>query len=236
MDNHKYREELKARLLSFNKEFVETCNSCSRRTEDVQVIYATKYLNSNQFGDFLNICKEIDLAPVLVGENRVQVAEVKFNHICNNFPELQKLFKPIMIGNLQKNKINKTINLFEEIHAIDSLDLAQALNERLKREGKTMSIFLEVNISGEETKHGIGENELKGVIRSIRDLNNLKLKGLMTMAPIAGHPEEVRPIFRKLRKLADQNGLLTSMGMSSDWRIAVEEGSDFIRVGSRIFM
>lgn len=236
MDNQKYREELKARLLSFNKELNEVCRSFGMEPKEVSVVYATKYLNSNQFVDFVDISKEIGLTPILLGENRVQVAEVKFNHVRINFPQLQILFKPIMIGNLQKNKINKAINLFEEIHSIDSLELAQALNERLDREGKTMSIFLEVNISGEETKHGIGERELENVVKEIRRLSSLKLKGLMTMAPIAVHPEEVRPIFRKLRKLADQNGLLTSMGMSSDWRIAVEEGSDFIRVGSRIFM
>jgi len=235
MGNQNYKEELKARILSFNKELNEVCKNCGRKLVEVRVVYATKYLTANQLVDFLMIANDIGLIPVLLGENRVQDAEMKLKYIRENNPDLTMDFLPIMIGNLQKNKINKAIDLFEEIHVIDSLELAQALNERIGHKGKVMSIFLEVNISGEESKHGIKVEEVAKVVKVVKGFSNIKLKGFMTMAPFANDPEEVRPIFRKLRKIADQYGLLTSMGMSNDWNIAIEEGTDFIRIGSRIF-
>lgn len=243
--------KIKNNLLHFHKELK---NISSR---DIQIIYATKYLNPQQFVSFISICEQIDpsprkyegfrtssLTPVMVGENRVQDAEEKINYITKLDPTIfarGPLANPlakmniVMIGNLQKNKINRAIELFDEVHSVDSIELAQAFNTRLEKAGKSMPIFLEVNVSGEKTKHGFSPAELALVIKSLKLLKSLKLKGLMTMAPQVENTEEVRPIFRRLKQLANKHNLMTSMGMSRDWKVAVDEGSDIIRIGSRIF-
>ena len=99
-----------------------------------------------------------------------------------------------------------------------------------------MPIFLEINISGEKTKHGIDYNNASEVIERVKIMPNIKLDGLMTMAPYTNDKNLIRQTFRKLRQLADRYKLKTSMGMSSDWQIAIEEGSDILRIGSIIFL
>ena len=198
------------------------------------VCYATKYLNRGDFVSFLDIMKEIDTVPILVGENRVQDAEKKFKFIRDNYPDKLSFFNPVLIGSLQSNKINKALTLFSEIHSIDSLALAGKLNEKVTNP-VGLSIFLEVNVSGEESKHGFSPEQLEQSFDLLKSLKFLKIKGLMTMAPHTENPDEIRQVFKKLRELADHYGLKTSMGMSSDWRIAVEEGADIIRIGGRIF-
>ncbi|MBI4990958.1 YggS family pyridoxal phosphate-dependent enzyme, partial [Candidatus Gottesmanbacteria bacterium] len=232
------------RLLDFFEELDQVCNVCSRKVEDVKVLFATKYLNPEQFVSFLNICKETmgsdlkgakGLTPILIGENRVQEAEEKLEYVRQEAFELLQEFSMIMIGTLQKNKINKAIKIFTEIHSIDSLDLADELNRRLERENRVMPVFLEVNVSKEESKHGFRVGEIGAIIKELKLLKSLKLEGLMTMAPYGGDLEEIRGIYRKLKELADGYELQTSMGMSSDWKVAVSEGTDMIRIGSRIF-
>lgn len=244
------RELLRKRLTDFLIELEKVCKKCGRKTDQVKVVYATKYLDKEGFVTFLNICKEIDpstplginIVTVMIGENRVQEAEEKFEFMKTNSPKLFEGLRRVMIGTLQTNKINKTIKLFDEIHSVDSVKLTNALDIRLKRDGKIMPIFLEVNVSGEESKHGFKPVELERVIRDLKLLKSpvspaggLKLKGLMTMASLVDDPEKVRPLFRKLRELADYYHLKTSMGMSNDWKIAIEEGTDMIRIGSKIF-
>ena len=99
-----------------------------------------------------------------------------------------------------------------------------------------MPVFLEVNVSGEPTKHGFDIRGLKTAISTIRSFKNLSVKGLMTIAPFTDNEQVVRRVFKKLRHLADKFSLDASMGMSNDWRIAVQEGADVIRIGGRIFM
>ncbi len=231
----KLRTKLKIKLESFLREFNSVCKDCSRKLEEIKIVFATKYLDKEQFVAFLEIAKNYFTAPILIGENRVQEAEEKVEFIMNKLPKSLKLLKWMMIGNLQKNKINKAIKTFSEIHSVDSLDLAVALDKRLERENKIMPIFLEVNVSGEETKYGFKMNEIDNAILTMKQLSNLTVKGLMTMAPYGGDLEEIRGIYRKLKELADRYKLQTSMGMSHDWKIAVEEGADMIRIGSRIF-
>lgn len=158
-------------------------------------------------------------------------------------PRDDKYIKKILIGTLQKNKVNKAIGLFDEIHSMDSLELAHCIDERLRLIGKRMPVFLQVNVSGEKSKHGISLKEADKAIESFgftqdkqsSRFPNLELKGLMTMAPLTSDKEPIRSAFRSLRQLADRYDLKTSMGMSNDWKIAIEEGSDMIRIGSLIF-
>lgn len=243
-----WKEKIKQRLLSFLDELNKECLKCGRRRDEVKVIYATKYLTPEQFVIFLRILKELvfesdlkdvkSLTPFIIGENRVQDAKEKIDLVRETDPKLLNCFSLVMIGTLQTNKINKALEFFQEIHSVDSLELAQGLDKRVtrdKREKEELGIFLEVNLSEEESKHGFSLKEIDGVIKKLKSLKYLQLKGLMTMAPYAGDPDEVRPIFKRLRQLADRYQLKTSMGMSNDWKVAVEEGTDMIRIGGKLY-
>lgn len=227
--------DLFRRISAFKVEFHNVCQKAQKDPASVQILYATKYLDTKQLISFIDIMRQIDGKKVVIGENRVQDWERKYSYISENHPDLIKFVYPIMIGNLQKNKINKAVNLFQEIHSIDSLEIASALNDRLEIVNRRMRVYLEINISGEKTKHGFSPNEITMVIRELKLLKSLKLKGLMTMAPYTDNLEEIRGIYRMLRELANRYNLKTSMGMSHDWKIAFEQGSDMVRVGSVIF-
>ena len=177
------------------------------------------------------------------GENRVQEALAKIAD-----------FNPAgirwhMIGHLQSNKAGKVIGSFACIHSIDSLHVAQALNqqaEKASQAGEMMlrqPILLQVNISGEQSKEGMSEEETPLLARQIVALPHLDVQGLMTVAPLVQDPEEVRPVFRHLRELnerlrqevAGSSWQHLSMGMTDDYRIAIEEGATIVRVGRAIF-
>ncbi len=162
-----------------------------------------------------------------LGENRVQEALAKR-------PHLQDL--PLtwhMVGHLQTNKVKAALELFDIIQSVDSLRLAQELDRRASR---PVPVLLEVNVAGEASKFGFSPDELPHVWPRLRDLPNLEVRGLMTVAPIADDPEAVRPVFRRLREMAEALGLRElSMGMSDDFEVAIEEGATMVRLGRAIF-
>lgn len=162
-----------------------------------------------------------------LGENRVQEALAKR-------PHLQDL--PLtwhMVGHLQTNKVKAALELFDIIQSVDSLRLAQELDRRASR---PMPVLLEVNVAGEASKFGFSPDELSQAWPRLRDLPNLEVRGLMTVAPIADDPEAVRPVFRRLREMAEALGLRElSMGMSDDFEVAIEEGATMVRLGRAIF-
>ncbi|HLB24284.1 MAG TPA: YggS family pyridoxal phosphate-dependent enzyme, partial [Dehalococcoidia bacterium] len=138
-----------------------------------------------------------------------------------------------LIGNLQRNKVAAALPLFDVIHSVDSLRLAEALNERSTAGAR---VLLEVNVSGETSKHGVSLEEAPDLAERIGHMRHIALLGLMTVAPIAAEPEDARPIFRRLRDLRDALGLRElSMGMTGDFETAIEEGATFVRVGRAIF-
>lgn len=158
------------------------------------------------------------------GENRLQDA----------LPKMLQLPEDIhwhFIGHLQTNKVAKVVSYFDKIHSVDSIHLAEKIaSQEIKR-----PVLLEVNVSGEESKHGFSTDELLRQFDSIQRLD-LQVEGLMTMAPFDAEESVVRNCFRRLRELRDQLGLKElSMGMTQDWRIAIEEGATFVRIGSAIF-
>lgn len=137
-----------------------------------------------------------------------------------------------LIGHLQSNKSKKAAELFQTIETVDSAKLARRLNEA----GTALDVMLEVKLSEEDAKSGAAPEELSGLIEAVRDCSNLRLTGLMTMPPWSDDPEAARPIFRRLRELAAEHGLLgLSMGMSHDLETAIEEGSTCVRVGTALF-
>jgi PLP dependent protein len=163
------------------------------------------------------------------GENRVQEAEASIASLGARAKEATWHF----IGHLQTNKAAAAIDLFDIIQSVDSLRLAENLS---RRAGRALHVLLEVNVAGEASKQGLSPGEVAPAVSRVANLPNLNLTGLMTIAPIADAPEDVRPVFRELRQLAEANGLpQLSMGMTDDFEVAIEEGATFVRIGRAIF-
>ncbi|MBE0415329.1 MAG: YggS family pyridoxal phosphate-dependent enzyme [Dehalococcoidia bacterium] len=164
-----------------------------------------------------------------IGENRVQEAREKMTHLSS------LALRPTwhMVGHLQSNKVKTAAEIFDIIHSIDSLRLAEAVSGHAQN---SLPVLLQVNISGEGTKSGFSVAELPKALEEVARLPGIEVKGLMTIAPLVKDPEEVRHIFRRLRELRDSLGLEhLSMGMSDDFEVAVEEGATMVRIGRAIF-
>jgi hypothetical protein len=162
-----------------------------------------------------------------VGENRVQEASAKIDAL-RGLPVTWHL-----VGHLQTNKAKTALELFDIIHSVDSLHLAEVLSHRAQT---PLSVLLEVNVTGEASKFGFSTDEVVAAAGAIARLPRLDLRGLMTVAPFVDDPETVRPVFRELRRLRDALGLRElSMGMTDDFEIAIEEGATLVRIGRAIF-
>lgn len=177
----------------------------------------------------------------VLGENRVQ-------EFADKASAVQDLTQAEwhLIGHLQSNKANKAAGLFHAIDSVDSLRLAQKLDQAAHQAGKILPILIEINVGGEENKSGIapGSQELEELLNAASSLQSVQVQGLMTIPPYTEDPEGARPYFRKLRDLRDQIASrklprirmeVLSMGMSHDFEIAIEEGSTCVRVGTAIF-
>lgn len=164
-----------------------------------------------------------------LGENRVQEGEAKAVALAGAG------VRPTwhLIGHLQTNKVRAALRTFDLIQSVDSLELATAISRRAER---TVRVLLEVNVGGEASKFGLTPEETPDVCRRIAALDQIEVRGLMTVAPHVDDPQAVRPVFRRLRALADELGLPErSMGMTNDYEVAVEEGSTMVRVGRALF-
>lgn len=173
-----------------------------------------------------------------VGENRVQEAVEKVAQLKDLGLEWH------LIGHLQTNKVKTAVTLFSLIHSVDSMHLAAEIDHRARDIDKVQDILIQVNVSKEATKNGVEVSELLALANFVGTLPNLRLCGLMTIAPLAKDPEEVRPVFRETRQLFEKlraelalgnEFCCLSMGMSLDYPVAVEEGATMIRVGTAIF-
>jgi pyridoxal phosphate enzyme (YggS family) len=163
------------------------------------------------------------------GENRVQEAEAKRSHLL----DLPSDVTWHMVGHLQTNKVKTALLLFDIIHSVHSLPLAQAVS---KRAVSPLPVFLEVNVAEETSKFGFSLDELPRGIDDITRLPNIEVRGLMTVAPQANNAEDVRPVFRRLRETAHAFDLhQLSMGMSDDFDVAIEEGATHVRLGRALF-
>ncbi len=178
-----------------------------------------------------------------IGENRVQEAIVKYNNLQPTTYNLQPI-KWHMVGHLQTNKVKEAVRIFDLIQSVDSLHLAQEINQQAAKIGKVQDVLIQVNTSGETTKFGLKPNETIEVIKETVKLKNINIQGLMTIAPLVDNPEKTRPYFRMLRELRDTINEVRctkydvqtlSMGMTDDFAVAIEEGSNMIRLGRAIF-
>ena len=177
-----------------------------------------------------------------IGENYVQEAEKMYDSLGKK----AKKVRWHMIGYLQKNKINKALRIFDVMQTVDSLEKAVNINKRAKETGKAISVYVEINIGSEMTKAGIKpEYEVvKNLVREISKLEYLSLEGLMTMGPRFGNPEDSRSYFRETKEIFERIKALNlprvkmetlSMGMSNSYKVAIEEGSNMIRLGTVVF-
>ncbi|MBN1850547.1 MAG: YggS family pyridoxal phosphate-dependent enzyme [Deltaproteobacteria bacterium] len=183
------------------------------------------------------IQQAIEAGLQIVGENYVQEAENAFEVIGNRV-------KWHMIGHLQSNKANKAVKIFDMIETVDSVKLARAIDNASGNIGKTMPILIEINSGEERQKAGALPSEAAFMIREIMAFKNIRVMGLMTMGPFAGDPEEARPYFHKTKALFDEVQAMhmagvemtyLSMGMSNSYKVALEEGANIVRIGTRLF-
>lgn len=149
-----------------------------------------------------------------------------------------------MIGHLQKNKVKYIIDKTVLIHSVESLSLAEEIDKRAKKAGIVANVLIELNIGEEESKFGIKEENVYDFVKSMEEFENIKVSGLMTVAPFCENPEDVRWVFKKMKDIYDKISAMNlknaemkylSMGMTNDFEIAIEEGSNMIRIGTAIF-
>jgi len=204
--------------------------------EDVTVVLAAKTRTAEE------VLEVIEAGATDIGENYVQEAEEMYNLLGEDARKIRWH----MIGTLQKNKINKALPVFDVIQTIDSLDKAIAINKRAERIGKVMPVYIEINIGSEMTKSGVEPVYcvIETLVREISLFEYLIVEGLMTMGPRFGNPEESRMDFRKTREIFDRikaldlpkvNMKTLSMGMSNAYKVAIEEGSNMVRLGTIVF-
>ncbi|RLE14531.1 YggS family pyridoxal phosphate-dependent enzyme [Candidatus Aerophobetes bacterium] len=179
----------------------------------------------------------VDAGIKVIGENYVQEAEKVFSVVG-------KKVKWHFIGHLQKNKVKKAIKIFDLIETVDSVELAREIDKRCAQMGKFMPVLCEVNIAREKTKSGVYPEEVEELIREISSLEHLKVMGLMTMGPFFENPEKLRPYFRETKQIFQEikrksipnvEMRYLSMGMSTSYKIAIEEGANIVRIGTKIF-
>jgi PLP dependent protein len=183
------------------------------------------------------ILEAIEAGLAIVGENYVQEGERAFQVIGNRV-------RWHMIGHLQTNKAKKAVRVFDMIETVASLKLALELDKACGNMNKIMPILIEINSGEEEQKSGVMPEEATALISEISRLRHVRVTGLMTMGPFAGDPEDSRPYFRKTRRIFDQikamglpgvEMLDLSMGMSNSYKVAIEEGANMVRIGTRLF-
>lgn len=214
-----------------NEKIQQVCMKSNRNPEEIKVIAVTKYVD-------LEITKKIlDLGLLHIGENRSEQGSAKYEAIGD---------KAIwhFIGNLQTRKVKEIIGKFEYIHSLDRLSLAMEIDKRAKQQNIKVKCFVQVNVSGEESKSGVKPEDLTQFIKTIAEYDSIEVMGLMTMAPHYEESELTRPIFRRLKELLNiinESKILNyqikelSMGMSNDYEVAIEEGATFVRLGSVLF-
>jgi pyridoxal phosphate enzyme (YggS family) len=216
-------QKIAASLRGVERRIAAAADKAGRSPDEVTLIAVTKGLPLEA------VEAAIEAGIEHIGENRVQEASTKVEQASRL--GLHPTWH--LIGHLQRNKAKTAVGVFDIIHSVDSLKLAETLNAV---SASALPVLLQVNVSGEATKSGFSVAELHRAMTGIGRLSNLMVTGLMTIAPLTSDPEEARPVFRKLREARDSMGLEhLSMGMTDDFEVAVEEGATMVRIGRAIF-
>ncbi|OGO18363.1 MAG: YggS family pyridoxal phosphate enzyme [Chloroflexi bacterium RBG_16_50_11] len=197
----------------------------------VQLVAAAKTRKPSE------IMEAVEAGIRIIGENYVQEAEEAYQTIG-------KRVEWHCIGHLQKNKVKRAVELFDMIETVDSIEIAREIDKRCGQIGKTMPVLIEINSGREVQKAGVYPEKAEELITATADLKNIRVMGLMTMGPLTAQAEELRPHFRETKSLFDRMKELAlpnmemkflSMGMTDSYKMALEEGANMIRIGSRIF-
>lgn len=229
--NSKMETDIAANIEKIKQRIAAACARSGRNPDSIALMAVTKTVPAER------ILQAVDAGITLLGENYVQEAREKHELLGGRA-------RMHLIGHLQTNKAKYAVRLFDCVHSVDRLELAQELDRRTKAANRILDILIEVNVSGEQTKNGVPATRARELIRCIASLENLSVRGLMTMAPYSDDPETSRPYFQALRQLHDDIAREEiprvqmkelSMGMTDDFEVAIEEGSTIVRIGRAIF-
>ena len=218
-------------LNQVRKNIQEACEVSGRDPKEVTLIAVSKTKPVSMLLEAYNAGARV------FGENKVQ-------EIVDKYPQLPEDIQWHMIGHLQRNKVKYIVDKVSMIHSVDSLRLAQTIEQEAAKHDVCVPILLEVNVAQEETKFGLKMEEVLPLVESVAEFPHIKIQGLMTIAPYVQNPEENRPVFRQLKKLSvdiaakNINNVtmsVLSMGMTGDYQVAVQEGATMVRAGTAIF-
>lgn len=222
---------IKGNLDDVYRNIEEACQNAGRRKEDVTLIAVSKTKPISMLMEaYEHGCREF-------GENKVQ-------ELIDKYEVMPKDIKWHMIGHLQRNKVKYVVGKAALIHSVDSLKLAEEISREAVKKQVEVSILIEVNIAGEDTKFGVTAEDAEQLVRDAASLPGIHIKGLMTIAPFTMNPEENRQYFAMLKQLSvdinqknidNVNMSVLSMGMTGDYMVAIEEGASYVRVGTGIF-
>ena len=225
-------EKFKANLADVRGRIADAASKSGRAADDVRLVAVTKYVDADTTRQLVNAGAQC------LGENRPQVLQEKAQKLADLQIEWH------MIGNLQRNKVKRTLAHATLIHALDRDSLVDAVAREAAAQDRTIRCLLEVNVSGEESKHGYAADEVEAAIERIIPLPSIRLEGFMCMAGLAGDTDDARREFAMLREIRDTHANLRtdnvdlrelSMGMSGDFEVAIEEGATIVRVGSALY-
>lgn len=218
--------DLKTRLDKVKSRIADAARRSGRESDEITLIAVTKTRTAEE------IQEAVGYGVLDIGENYVQEAVGKYE-------TLDSIAKWHMIGHLQRNKVKQVVRFADLIHSVDSAGLAAEIGKRSVEIGKTSDILLEVNLTEESAKFGASDETVLKVAEEVGNISGIRICGLMGMAHMTSDSEETRPYFRKLRmlfeKLPKEQQIYLSMGMTQDYEIAIEEGSNMVRIGTAIF-
>ena len=222
---------LRDNLKKVEENIQAACDRSGRNRDEVTLIAVSK-------------TKPVEMLQEIYDENIRDFGENKVQELCDKIEKMPSDIKWHMIGHLQRNKVKYIVGKVALIHSVDSYRLAEEISIQAKKHNTIVPILVEVNIAHEESKFGISEEDAILLVKEISELENIRIMGLMTIAPYVENPEDNRMYFRKIKELSvDINSKnidnvsmeIISMGMTGDYEVAIEEGATMVRVGTGIF-
>ncbi len=221
---------IKINLEEIEKKIQNICNENKIDRKGIQLIAVTKTI------DVEKIKEAIDEGILTLGENKVQ-------EIVDKYDKIEEKAKWHMIGHLQRNKVKYIIEKVDMVHSLDSMKLAREIDKRAAQAGKTMDCLIQINIGEEESKSGIDYDDAESFLNEAGNLENVRIRGFMAIAPYIEDKEKVRPYFKKMNELFERmkmkghedQMIYLSMGMTHDFETAIEEGANMVRIGTGIF-